>query len=131
MMAPRVKTSAVGRKPAELAERDLEPLRRLGAGRRRREGLGARRFVVRRGVAAPGAHLEPRRLCLDFDPPEAPVVVRVRRVVPEQVVRRHVVHDPPHAGGEIVRVDDGEAVGVLRERQQRILAERQRAGPPP
>ena len=35
-------------------------------------------------------------------PEESPVHLRVRRVVPEQVVRRHVIDDAPDARGEVV-----------------------------
>ena len=42
------------------------------------------------------------------------------RVVADQVVRAQVVDDALEAAGEIVRVDDGEAVGRFGERAQRV-----------
>ena len=41
------------------------------------------------------------------------VELRVRRVVAQQVIRRHVVDDALETGVEIVRVDDGRLAGAL------------------
>jgi hypothetical protein len=45
---------------------------------------------------------------------------RGRRRVPEQVIAARVAHDLLHAGGEIVAVDDGAAVGIVGEDAQRV-----------
>ena len=46
----------------------------------------------------------------------------LRGVVAEQIVRAEILDDALHAGGEIAGLHDGEAIGRVRHRAQRVVA---------
>src|SRR5205814_512183 len=73
----------------------------------------------------PRPHLQPRPLQPHLDLVELAVGRRLRRVVADQVIRARIARDLLHAGGDIVAVHDGAAVGLLGQRAQRVLRRRE------
>ena len=78
---------------------------------------GPRQFF-RRGapISLPRAHRSAGTLDAHGNRSEPPIELRIRRVVPHQVVRRQVVDDPAQRAIDVVGVDDGRAIGVGGER---------------
>ena len=105
-------------------ERLLYRLRRLLVSRVR----GADDFVGRqRPVSLARAHVHVAPLQPHRDLVELAVGRRLRRVVAEQVVEARVAHDLREARRQVVAIDDRAAVGLLRQRPQRVLRHLQRA----
>jgi hypothetical protein len=72
-------------------------------------------------IALSRSYRDSRAFHTDRDGSKPSIELGVRRVIPHQVVRGQVVHDPTQRSVDIVGVDHGRAVCVSGKKSQRIL----------